>query len=120
MSVKFRPLPVLYTIVYTYVGRENCVFLRSDHSTGGKSSGYGAQVKSPSQIVFLFSLVLKVAEKLYFCSFPKGERTIFAWTQDWFSLDGRGDNSKHIHEKKWKKVMIDLNGPHPSEYRKYS
>ena len=76
--------------------------------------------------MFLFSLVLKVAEKLHFCCFPKGERTIFAWTQDLFSLDGRGDNSKHIHEKKMKKkvapakVMIDLNGPHPSEYRKYS
>ena len=80
-------------------------FLSSDHSTGGKSSGYGAQVKSPSQIVFLFSLVLKVAEKLHFCCFPKGERTIFAWTQDLFSLDGRGDNSKHIHEKKMKKRL---------------
>ena len=69
--------------------------------------------------MFLFSLVLKVAEKLHFCCFPKGERTIFAWTQDLFSLDGRGDNSKHTREKKMKKkvapakVMIDLNGPTP-------
>ena len=74
----------------------------------------------------MFSLVLKVAEKLHFWCFSKGEGTIFAWTQDLFSLDGRVDNSKHIGEKKMKKkvapakVMIDLNGSHPTEYRKYS
>jgi hypothetical protein len=41
-----------------------------------------------------------------------------------FLLDGREDNFKPIHEKKNEKkvapakVIIDLNGPHPSEYRK--
>ena len=83
---------------------------------GDKSSGYDAQVKSPGQILVIFSLVLKVAEKRHFCWFPKGERNIFAWTQDFFSLDGKGDNSDHMHEKKTNVIFIIKQNPLKSTF----
>jgi hypothetical protein len=64
----------LIDLTRIYIGRpQTFYFLNFDHSSGGKRSGYGAQVKSPGQILILFSLVLKVAENDIFC-FLKGPK----------------------------------------------